>query len=339
LEEAITITNDLFKKFTDHKVKFNDSIRTSTHVHLNFYDKTFKQVINFFTLFSLLEEVLQFYSGEDRKGNLFCVSTREASGLINDLSSSVAQGNFTAFARDRYKYAACNLSTLYKFGTIEVRTMRGATSAEQVINWLNILNDMYGYSLKMRSPADLIISLSHLGAENLMREIFSHKSYSELMKSFPVPRTLHYSLMEGVRVIQVFAFEYDEMFKVDPPAVQKAAKRVGQGPLPPRIMEGPFGGTLYQVWRPDGIGWNVSNHHGGHWLHGERCVDCPQIWWHADQHRFMWEGRDGIPIPLNWKRHHVIPDEGRLVAVLVEPEEEIEDEEDIDWAEHDWDDD
>jgi hypothetical protein len=143
LEDCKKLVSDLFTKFQKNKVIFNDSVRTSTHVHLNFSDKPIKQIINFFSLFTLLEEILGHYSGEDRRGNLHCISTREAEGIVGVLASELARGQLGKFAGDRYKYAACNLSTLYKFGTAEVRTMRGATSAEQVNKWLNILNDMY----------------------------------------------------------------------------------------------------------------------------------------------------------------------------------------------------
>jgi hypothetical protein len=156
IPEAKKLVTDLFTKFKQHGVVFNNSIRTSTHVHLNFADKPIKAVINFFCLFTMLEEALQFYSGEDRKGNLFCISTREAEGIVGVLANSLSRCDLSRFAGDRYKYAACNLSSLFKFGTVEIRTMKGATSAEQVNNWIDILNDMYEYSLKMKSPTDLI---------------------------------------------------------------------------------------------------------------------------------------------------------------------------------------
>ena len=53
LEDTKKIVTDLFKKFDDNKVKLNDTVRTSTHVHLNFSDKPVKHMINFFSLFTL----------------------------------------------------------------------------------------------------------------------------------------------------------------------------------------------------------------------------------------------------------------------------------------------
>lgn len=311
---------DLFDKFKENGVKFNDSIRTSTHVHLNFSDKTVKQMINFFTLFTLLEEVLQYHSGEDRRGNLFCVTTREAEGIIGVLSSAVRQGTLKSFGADRYKYAACNLSTLFKFGTVEVRTMRGAVSAEQVNTWVDILNDMYEYALNtMKSPMSLITTLSHKGAAALMHEIFSPDSFQALMKTFPPVHTLHYSLMEGARIIQVFAYDFGDDFEAEVvPNLLKEEER-----LPRNLPDGRF----YQIYRPDGRRWNCFNHRhdGDFWADGERLPDWPACFWSAARQRFVIV-RDGELIAMNWARHHAIPDEHppRFAELVVDGEEEID---------------
>jgi hypothetical protein len=326
---------DLFKKFRDNGVKFNDSIRTSTHVHLNFSDKSVKQVVNFFSLFTMLEEVLQHYSGEDRKGNLFCISTREAEGIVGVLVRCLAEQSLGKFAGDRYKYAACNLSTLFKFGTVEVRTMRGASSPEQVNKWIDILNDMYEYAQnKMDGPADLITDLSHLGAEELMRKIFSPASLAELMGTFPLVQTLHYSLMEGARILQVFAYEYSDAFKakVEMPKIDvKDANDL----LPLKIQGGPNIGSDYCIYLPDGNRWYCRPARGAgklFWAHGDRLTDYPDCYWDQFRQRFICDDGRRL-IPCNWRIHHEIPDEGRMRE---NPEEEI-DEDGWDYIEIDFD--
>jgi hypothetical protein len=307
-DESKGLVEDLFSKFKKNGVKFNDSIRTSTHVHLNFSDKKVKQAVNFFAVFTLVEEVLQYYSGEDRKGNLFCISAREAEGIVGVLADAIGRCDLSRFAGDRYKYAACNLSTLYKFGTIEVRTMRGATSAEQVNNWLSILNDMYVYSLKMQSPADLITNLSVMGDERLMRDIFSPANYRELMGAFPPVKTLHYSLMEGARLLQVFAYQHDEAFKAE-----VVVPEVKVGALPVVIEEGPHMGCHYAIYRPDGREWNVIPERRlgiRFWEDGTRVGDCVSISWSERLKRFIYTRTNGDIIPCRWKRHHAMPNEG-----------------------------
>lgn len=321
-ETAQKLVKGLFKKFEENKVKIKDSIRTSTHVHLNFSDKPLKAALNFFCLFTVLEEVLQHYSGEDRKGNVFCISTREAEGIMGVLLDAIRKMNFGQFAGDRYKYSACNLSTLYKFGTIEVRTMKGANSADQINRWLDILNDMYVYSLKkMETPVHLVIDLSILGAEALMRKIFSPANFQELMKTFPAPQTLHYSLMDGARVIQVFAYEFEEEFNAkvelkkaaDEPAVKKVGVR----------WAAPVHGAC-SIFRPDGMRWNCFNVHGGPFGHGDRLEDCRSIYWDEAQHRFICQLENGNRILCNWLNSPGGINEGPPVHAISQ--------EDVEWA-------
>jgi hypothetical protein len=282
-----------------------------------------------------LEEVLQYYSGEDRKGNLFCISSREAEGIIGILAQAIARSSLDKFAGDRYKYAACNLSTLYKFGTIEVRTMKGATSAEQITAWVDILNDMYTFAQNMVSPGQLITDLSQLGAETLMKRVFSPDSYRELMLHWPAGHNLHYSLMEGARLLQVFAYEFDEAFraevKIEKPKVQEGM------PLPRRIPEGILKGSMYGIWLPSGAPWNVTGEFGGpFWRDGERVQDEKRVKWDAKQGRFRLDYPDG-PYFCNWRKHHNIPDEGRgPVRAMPFWDEEPDIDDDDEPEEDDW---
>lgn len=309
-DETQKLVKDLFKKFKDNGVRINDSIRTSTHVHLNFSDKKMKDVVNFFVLFTVLEEVLAYYCGEDRKGNVFCLSTRDAEGIVGVLAEALSSGDFHRFAGDRYKYAACNLSSLYKFGTVEIRTMRGAKTEEEVNNWVSILNDMVHYSLKMKSPIDIINNLSYLGAEGLLREIFSKENYDQLMKTFPKLRTLHASLMEGARIVQVFSYEFDPAFRaeVKPDVAFGEAAVPLAGGLPLRWPDR----RMPCVYRPDGTRWNClpvrrGRRNGDFWVDGESCSDDNRIVWREAIGRFVW-GPTGAA--LNWSNHPVLADEG-----------------------------
>lgn len=332
--------NDLFGKFKENGVKFNDSIRTSTHVHLNFTDRPFRDVINFFCLFTMIEEVLQYYSGEDRKGNLFCISSREAEGVVDVLYKSVAVGDMSPFAGDRYKYAACNLSTLYKFGTVEVRTMRGANSAEQVNLWVDILSDMREYALdNMRSPTDLIEELSRLGGDALLRKIFKPGNYKALMGTFPKAVDLNYSLMEGARILQVFAYNFEEDFKAEVKIPERK-----KGTLPFVYKHQGFD-MYYAVWLPNRDPWNcvpieyIRGNKNGFWQDGQACSDNDTIVWDEASQRFQMVYPDGRRVALRWKQHPGIGDEGRPARAMAnarrnrnrfEPEE-AEEFEDIDF--------
>lgn len=302
---------NLFDKFQEHNVKIKDSIRTSTHVHLNFSDKPLKQAFNFFALFTLTEEILSYYSGEDRQGNVFCLTTRDAEGIIKVLHDCLRTGSLAVFAGDRYKYAACNLSSLYKFGTVEVRTMRGAKTAEEVNRWIDILNDMYEYSLKMRSPTELIEKLSLLGAPGLLREIFKPTNKDELLKPLPPIVDLHASLMEGARLIQVFCYEFEDAFLAD---FKKSEKKV-ENKLPFVFFDETGRRLSYAVHVPGRGMWFCSSPRylpgeEGFWQDGEAVADDINLRWNEAVGKFCYHRPDGIVLICNWAAHPEFGDEG-----------------------------
>ena len=214
IEESKALVSALFAKFKANNVDIKNSYRTSTHVHINFSDKSVKQLLNFFVLFTMLEDILERYSGEDRAGNLFCISSRRAEHILQVVSDSVLKKqDFRDFAADRYKYAACNLSTLYKFGTCEIRTMRGATSEDMVNNWLDILNDVYVRALKAKSPIEFIENISLLGPDGFFDDVFQLANKKELLKGLPVGFDFRGSLLQGARLCQLFVYEIADEFE------------------------------------------------------------------------------------------------------------------------------
>jgi len=210
-EEAQKRVNTLFELFKKHDVKLKNSYRCSTHVHINFSDRKLGEVVNFFILFTVLEELLNYHCGPDRSGNLFCLSNREVEGVVKNLQEAVLRGNFGAFGEE-LRYCGINLSALNKFGTIEIRTMRGADSAVQITDWLEILSQMYSFAVnKMESPVALIESLSKLGPLNFLSEIFNEKTINLLLKSWD--GDLQRSFYDGARLVQIMSYRFDDGYK------------------------------------------------------------------------------------------------------------------------------
>lgn len=223
-EEAIKRVNKLFETFQKNGVKINNSYRTSTHVHLNFSDKTVKQVILFFFVHTIIEELLELYCGEHRKGNLFCMSTRDNEELIVSLDLAIfAFRNFRDFG-ENIRYCAANLAALNKFGTIEIRTMRGADTANQVNTWLNILNQLYEFALNTEmTPVELIEQLSFRGSEGFLKMIFDEETVKALLRTWPAAMLLHVSFLNGVRLLQLLAYKLEPLWtkKYEVPNAQK----------------------------------------------------------------------------------------------------------------------
>jgi hypothetical protein len=209
--EAVKRVDALFKKFKENNVRLNNSYRTSTHVHLNFLDKTGKQVVNFFFIYTILEELLEHYCGEYRGGNLFCLSCRDNEELVDMLEQSLMGGRWHSF-NNEVRYNAANMAALNKFGTIELRTMRGANTADEVNEWMEIVKHIYEYACSKDCPPPwrLVESLSHLGPMGFINSIFPAKIVDKLVASWPAAKDLPRSLMRGVRLIQMLAYKLED---------------------------------------------------------------------------------------------------------------------------------
>lgn len=216
-KEAVSRVTRLFDQFKENKVVFKNSYRTSTHVHLNFCDKKVRDVVNFFCVFTVLEELLEIYCGEGREGNLFCLPSRDVEGIVNVLEDALLKNfNFRDFNND-LRYCAANLCSLNKFGTVEIRTMRGADNADMVLDWMNVLRQVYIFATeKMESPARFIESLSFLGIEGFLAQVFDKETTANLLAAWG-KRDIRTSLFEGVRLIQVLAYRIDEVYAIPAP--------------------------------------------------------------------------------------------------------------------------
>ncbi len=162
------------------KVKFiQDSISTSVHVHVNMLPETWATLANFLTIYMLTENLLIEYSGEYRRNNLFCLPIRSVpyvQKLCNQIFTYVQAKNYK-FKRqldeEQIKYAALNLSTLYRFGSVELRSFRGVTDIPTIQSWVDIVQRMLEFSRQKITPPVIMDSYKEKGAEFLY-EVFGH---------------------------------------------------------------------------------------------------------------------------------------------------------------------
>jgi hypothetical protein len=223
-DAAVKRVTRLYEALVKRKVTFKNSYRTSTHVHLNYSDKYGFQVVNLFIIFTVLEDLLSRWCGEIRGGNLFCLRSRDAEHIVTVMERSVfTYQNFFEFNND-LRYAGLNLSALNKFGSVEVRTMQGCDSAKQVNQWLEILNELYQWSLHNRSaPSDVIEQVSFLGPRGFIFNVFS-KEVGERLIGNLTDQELYNSLYEGVRLIQMFAYTLTKDWQLSVAYVKPSVK-------------------------------------------------------------------------------------------------------------------
>lgn len=165
-------------------IKFiSDSISTSVHVHWNILPETWKTLGNFLTLYILTENLLIEYSGEFRRNNLFCLPIRSVPVLIDYIKNmllSVENKSYNGcyIPVDYVKYGALNLSTITKFGSLEIRSMRGVTDIKIIKEWIDIINSIVVFSRQDLTPPKILDIYKELG-EEMISDVFG-KYYGKL---------------------------------------------------------------------------------------------------------------------------------------------------------------
>ena len=151
----------------------------STHVHLNFLNRTRKEIMNFIYVYLLFEETLVKYAGGTREGNAFALSSAYAEGILETYRDMQKAKNMNQLVRaiiraggqGGLKYAALNLGSLTEYGTIESRMMRGLKRKNDILVWVNILLRIYEYSLTIQNVGELLGIVSGVGIQGFVQEV------------------------------------------------------------------------------------------------------------------------------------------------------------------------
>lgn len=154
LDEFATKTKDI--KF------IKDSPTTSVHVHLNMLNESFRTMGNFLTLYTLFENLLIRYSGEDRRSNLFCLPICDAEDTYKNIVhmfNLIEQKNYKGlfFQENQVKYAALNLGAFNNYGSLEIRSFRGETDPKVIKTWIDILYSMLAYARNDITPREIML--------------------------------------------------------------------------------------------------------------------------------------------------------------------------------------
>ena len=146
------------------------SKRTSTHVHVNFNDKTILQTFTACVTFWFLENLLLKFCDEDRTANLFCLRLEDANEHLADiLNVARNKKQFPNMWYDNGRYANLNLMALSKFGSLEVRCMDGNASRPRLDMWIKTIHSILTKSIAFENPAKLLEFYDQHGPEALLK--------------------------------------------------------------------------------------------------------------------------------------------------------------------------
>lgn len=190
----------LYRSFTINKTKIYDSDRTSVHIHLNVLDIPIIKVLNIIFLYYMFEKMLINYSGEERKGNLFCLSLEEAERGIFLLKQACQNRDLFMLNNDAIRYASLNLKSIVENGSLEFRTLRGTGDMSLICHWIKILTSIYDFGLELKEPINILEIFSCEGPEKLFNFVFKDKYHELKYKGWQK------DMLDSIRNLQYFIY-------------------------------------------------------------------------------------------------------------------------------------
>lgn len=167
---------ELMQHFKDHETIPKMSFRTSVHVHLNVNHLTPDELRTVVYLYLLFEEDLLKFSGEERYGNRFCLSIRDAEGFIESIKYHLG-GTMTRIVQikaDYIRYSSLNIASLIKFGTLEFRSMRGTLDYDVLSNWLKLIQCLRDAAVHFKNAKKVYDFLMNKGSDELYNKVFGN---------------------------------------------------------------------------------------------------------------------------------------------------------------------
>lgn len=202
VEEAVTILWDMFK---EHGSKLDESNRTSLHVHMNVQQWHLDRLTCFLALFFTVEEILTRFCGDHRVGNLFCLNAKDAPGIVTACRRFIQLDGGVDF-QDGLHYSGCNVGAIQKFGSIELRHMRGPTKPQLVLDWVRILQRLYELSGTYDDPRKVCFGFSSEGPLAFLKGILGPE-YNTVTEGCGMSQDeIMSSLYEGIRIAQDLCF-------------------------------------------------------------------------------------------------------------------------------------
>lgn len=232
--------SSLWSMFSDYGTVLDDSNRTSVHVHLNVQKFRLNRLCSFVALYFSIEELLTQWCGDHRVGNLFCLRVKDAPAIATQFRKFIERdGGYDI--RDAFHYAGLNPNALYKFGSLEVRTMRGVNDPQTILDWVGILERLYTLSETYKDPRDICALFSSEGPYNYLQTVLGPYTSTVVDAIGYTPDKVRDALYEGIRISQDLCYCKDwslfqEMdVKIDPFGRQKSQPVTGQGIAPHTI--------------------------------------------------------------------------------------------------------
>lgn len=173
LDELMAITE---------KAKFANSIRTSTHVHVNALNLRLIEIYTFLTAYYLLENLLVHMNGKDREGNLHCLRLTDSTFIASQLANEIRDRDYFSTWSTHHRYAAMNLNAIRKFGSLEFRFLKAYTTKEELTLWVVNLTKILTVTKERFSTPQDVMNYYYATKSKTFLETFFTPDFMELIR-------------------------------------------------------------------------------------------------------------------------------------------------------------
>jgi len=217
--------------------------RTSIHVHMDVRGFELNQLLTLLCVYAVVETLLFKFASLTRRSNIFCVPITETS-LLTNIPFDSPKRIVGSILDTWQKYAALNLLSLQRFGTVEFRHMPGTKDTHKLLIWLDMLNHMKVFAYK----TTLETALEDIGRLNTTSQYkeFLERVFGSLTAYFDMSN-LARDMEKGVYIVKNLAVANPFHMSLSAMKVSEhslLAKIVGFGSLVDRI-----GSEKYQLVR------------------------------------------------------------------------------------------
>lgn len=203
IEELREALDSLQATFNIHDTVFKPTYRAGIHVHINVQQLTPVQLVTFICAYFMLEEVLLRFCDKTRLGNHFCLRMSDASYSLDRLVEFVQKQDINILNNEDLRYASLNVTSLFKYGSVEFRALESTLDFDRILNWAGVLLHLRDYAKTLSSPVDLLGQASALGFSEYAPVILG--PYYETFK----PWATDANICRGIRNIQYAIYARD----------------------------------------------------------------------------------------------------------------------------------
>ncbi len=188
--------DNLWGSFGNNQSMVNESYRAGVHVHLNVQDMTSTELYTLMTLYFVMEGPLTRFCGEEREGNHFCMRSSDAEYLTYMIANAAEKDDLGMLRTDQLRYSSLNVTSLFKYGSLEFRAMRSSPDKNVIKTWCSLIASLKEASYQFPNPVEVLNNISHGGEMYFAERVFG-KDAKHLLGQYDLNESIRGGLINA----------------------------------------------------------------------------------------------------------------------------------------------